>query len=244
MTRAAHRGHVDAAVLDAIQAGDPLPHDVAHRFQRVLRLQDGAAVELFDGTGRILAGTLAGGALTDVVVREGDDGLPALVVAQAVTKTEELELVIKKGTELGASRFLLVDCARGQVHLGDRAEKRVDRLLRVADDAARQCGRVTTPSVEGPVDVTSLALQIKAFPGVAVVGVVGASAPLSEALAGQAERGVLIVVGPEGGFDPAEIARLVDAGAVAVRLGVHVLRTETAALAALATVHAVWGDFR
>jgi 16S rRNA (uracil1498-N3)-methyltransferase len=244
----APRAHVDGAVLDGIADGRAtLPPDAAHRFTRVLRLKDGDAIELFDGGRRVARGTLAlPDAIKDVVVSEVEDALPPLVIAQAVTKTDKLELVVKKGTELGASCFILVDTARGQVHLGgERADKRVDRLLRVAEDAARQSGRASVPSIEGPLAIRDLAARIRSFTGVSVVGVVGAAGPLSAALAAAADKlradGVLVVVGPEGGLDPAEIDALVDAGAVPVRLGVHVLRTETAALAALAAAQAALG---
>lgn len=240
------RAHVDSAVLDAIHDGRvALPPDAAHRFFRVLRLGPGTVVEVFDGAGRVARGRLEEpGSLVETVIEQANDRLPPLVVAQAVTRTEKLELVVQKGTELGASRFVLVDCARGQVHLGDRAEKRRDRLARIAEDAARQCGRVSVPIIEGPIDVPRLCAEVRAFPGVAAVGLVTAQAPLSEVLAADAEktgRGLFIVVGPEGGLDDREAHALEQAGAVPVRLGAHVLRTETAALVALAAAQAALG---
>lgn len=241
------RAHVDRSVLEAVHNGRVvLPPRVAHRFFRVLRLEPGEPVELFDGAGRIARGRLeAPDSLADVELTSAVDPLPPLIVAQAVTRTEKLEFVVQKGTELGASRFVLVDCARGQVHLGDRAEKRRDRLSRIAEDAARQSGRATVPVVEGPLSVDLLCKVVGDFSGIAVVGLVGSEIPLSESLAADPTRlgsGVLIVVGPEGGLDDAEGRALVGAGAVPVRLGAHVLRTETAALAALAAVQVALGQ--
>lgn len=240
------RAHVHGGILDGVHEGRvALPADAAHRFFRVLRLEPGTVVEVFDGAGRVARGKLEPpGSLVEIEIEQASDRLPPLVVAQAVTKTDKLELVVQKGTELGASRFVLVDCARSQVHLGDRAEKRRDRLARVAEDAARQCGRVSVPTIEGPIDVRRLCEQVRAFPGVAVVGLVTAQAPLSEALAAAPARtaqGVLVVVGPEGGLEEREARALEEAGAVPVRLGVHVLRTETAALVALAAAQAALG---
>lgn len=244
-----HRAHVEPSAIDAGRAGTlALPAAAAHRFLRVLRLVDGDAVELFDGSGRVARGRLEGERLCDVVIEVADDGLPPLVIAQAVVQTDKLELVVKKGTELGAAEFLLFDAARGQVHLsGERADKRVARLARVAEDAARQAGRARVPLVSGPVLLPALAARVAALVaqgGLAAVGAVDASVPLSEALAacGGVERaGALVAIGPEGGLGPHEVAALVEAGAVAVRLGAHVLRTETAGLAALAAIQAHLG---
>jgi 16S rRNA (uracil1498-N3)-methyltransferase len=240
------RAHVDAAVLDAIAGGRVvLPEAARHRFLRVLRLPEGELVEIFDGKGRVGRGRLAPpDALVDVVLSEAAEPLPPLVVAQAVTKTDKLELVVQKGTELGASEILLVECARSQVHLGDRAEKRRERLQRVADDAARQSGRARVPAVAGPITMAALCDRVRAFSGAAVVGLLEGSAPLSEALAADPDRiarGFLVVIGPEGGLDPAEATALLAAGARPVRLAAHVLRTETAALAALAVAQVALG---
>lgn len=224
-----------------------LPEDAAHRFLRVLRLAEGTTVELFDGTGRVARGALESpNLLSDVVLSQAAALLPPLVVVQGVTKTDKLELVVQKGTELGASAIWLLACARSQVHLDDdRAAKRCARLSRVADDAARQCGRAVVPAVEGPLALDALAQRIRDFAGVAVVGMVDAHASMSEALeaadARVASAGVLVVVGPEGGLDAREAQVLVEAGAVAVRLGAHVLRTETAGLVALAAAQVALG---
>lgn len=221
-----------------------LPPAAAHRFLRVLRLPEGTEVELFDGAGRVARGRLkAPDRLEEVRLVDVDELLPPLVVAQAVVKTDKLEWVVQKGTELGAAAFVLFDAERGQVDWKDKADKRVERLGRIAADAARQAGRARVPSVNGPESVAALCARVHGFAGVAVVGVPGVEAALSEVLAADGRRahGLLVVVGPEGGLSPAEIERLVAAGAVAVRLGAFVLRTETAALAALAAAQTALG---
>jgi 16S rRNA (uracil1498-N3)-methyltransferase len=241
------RAHVPPTVLDELRDGSlTLPRDAAHRFAHVLRLDAGADIELFDGGGRVLRGRFEPpDRARDCELLRVDDVLPPLILAQAVTKTEKLELVVQKATELGASAIVLVDAARCQVRLdADRADKRRARLGRVADDAARQCGRARTPAIEGPEPIDALCARLRAFGGVRAVAALGSSLPLSRLLeedARLASNGFLVVVGPEGGLTDQEVAALEDAGAQAVRLGAHVLRTETAGLAALAIAQGALG---
>jgi 16S rRNA (uracil1498-N3)-methyltransferase len=251
------RAFVDDDRLDGVIAGDivTLPGDVAHRFFRVLRLSDGAAIELFDESGRVVQGTARDphGMLVsavDVI----DEVLPPLVVLQAVTKTDKLELVVQKATELGASRVVLFQARRSQVRLGgkagddDRADKKLARLERIAADAARQCGRARPPTLAGPLDLKAALAEAKgmAQAGVAVAGVVDADTTLSQHLATEARRlkagGLVLVVGPEGGLDADEVQAFADAGVVGVRWSRFVLRTETAALSALAIAQAALGE--
>lgn len=227
-----------------------LPERVAFRFARVLRLERGADVEVFDGHGHVGRGHFVPPATVKFTsLGVADDGLPPLVVVQALTKTDKLELVAQKATELGATRLVLWKAARAQVKLDDeRGDKKVARLQRVADDAARQCGRSRPPVIEGPLrtaEVTALIKGLVDGGGVAVVGVVDAESKLSVQLHNDRVRlqhGFAIVVGPEGGVDGVEEDAFVDAGAVGVCFSRFVLRTETAALAALSLAQAALGE--
>lgn len=249
------RAYVSPAALVVNGGVIALPSDVSHRFARVLRLADGEPVELFDGTGRVARGTLAasGSTLVDVVLDTIGDGLPPLVLAQAAVATDKLELVVQKATELGASHVCVFDAARSQIHLkADRLEKRQARLQRIAEDAARQSGRASVPAVSWLASTVALSTsplwrERVAARAAIVVGAVDAPTPLSEVLAQHSDvldvgtGGALVTVGPEGGLDAGEIKALVAAGAQPVRLGAHVLRTETAGLVALAAVQARLG---
>lgn len=252
MTTTLRRAHVEPTVLDAIvDASLTLPPETAHRFTRVLRLADGTIVELFDGTGRVARGALdaAGTRVSNVIVEQRGDGLPPLILAQATAVTDKLELVVQKATELGVAHIALFDGARSQIRLkADRLEKRQARLARIAEDAARQSGRAGVPEVSFVGSATALAqsalLRDRAAAGAPIaVGALAASAPLSEVLAAAPVEtvGAVVVIGPEGGLDALEIAAFAAIGAVSVRLGAHVLRTETAGLVALAAMQARLG---
>lgn len=249
MTRRAfvddHRLH--DVVVGAVCA---LPDDVAHRFGRVLRMVDGDAFELFDDAGHVVSGTFsAPSSMTVVTVSMVDDALPPLTVVQALTKTDKLELVVQKATELGASRIVLFAARRCQVKLDDeRGDKKVARLTKIAQDAARQSGRGRPPVVSGPlplIDALKVCRAVVDDGGVAFAGIVDAESTLSSLLAARVDalrRGAVVVIGPEGGLDADEQQKFADAGVVGVRFSRHVLRTETAALAALTLCQAALGE--
>ncbi len=237
-----------------------LPQDVAHRFSRVLRLADGARVELFDDDGHVVVGVLAGDAIVVDDAAVTDDGLPPLIVLQAVTKADKLELVVQKGAELGASEVVLFPAHRSQVNLSgkkayskggdddERADKKLERLERIGQDASRQCLRARPPSVRAVKtldDAVAVARAVIDAGGLAVCGITDAEDTLSGLLVKHPERvqgGVVVIVGPEGGLDDEEERAFVAAGVSAVRWSRFVLRTETAALAALAVIQAALGE--
>jgi 16S rRNA (uracil1498-N3)-methyltransferase len=168
-----------------------------------------------------------------------------------MSRAEKVETVAQKATELGASQLVTFLAERGIVKLDDddRARKKAERLQRVANDAARQCGRSRPPEVQGPLSRKALLAEVeRAVAGGAVVvfGAVDGDDLLSAHLHARAPalraHGFGVVVGPEGGLSPAEQQGLAAAGAVGVRFSRYVLRTETAAVAALAVAQAALGE--
>jgi 16S rRNA (uracil1498-N3)-methyltransferase len=230
----------------------PLPSSLAHRFGIVLRLTDGAAVEVFDAVGRVARGAFRPPAALLVEHLGVDDvRLPPLWVFQALTRADKIETVAQKATELGASHLVPFVAERGIVKLDDddRARKKTERLQRVANDAARQCGRSRPPDVAAPLGRGALAKAVQACVDAGVVVVFGAvdgdallGAHLQERAPALRAHGFGVVVGPEGGLSPAEQQALSQAGAVGVRFSRFVLRTETAAVAALAVAQAALGE--
>jgi 16S rRNA (uracil1498-N3)-methyltransferase len=165
--------------------------------------------------------------------------LQHVTLIQALGKGDKPDRVIRDATALGASRILLTQTDRTVPKPGDRAESRRERYRRIAIDAARQCGRGNVPDIEGPVDLAKALADERL--SVARYGLdPEASVSLFTLLARTSPSTLALVVGPEGGFTDAERQATLDAGFTPARLGMFVLRTETAATAALAVVAASW----
>jgi 16S rRNA (uracil1498-N3)-methyltransferase len=201
-----------------------------HHLARVRRVRPGEAVTGADGYGRWRAYEVATVERGAVELRATSDLLrepalrPRLSVACALTKGEKPELVVQKLTELAVDTILLVIAARSVVRWDDaREEKAMDRLRKVAREAGAQSRRARLPTIDGPLPVRELVGR----PGLVVADRTGRgpdALPLPEG--GE----WVVAVGPEGGFDDDELASFGDAPRLA--LGEHVLRAETAALAA------------
>ncbi len=214
-----------------------------HYLAHVLRLRAGDAVEVFDGRGRSFDAHIESaderGATLRLLSERRSRPLRRITVVQALPKADKLEQVLQHGTELGASAFVPVSSERVVSRPPDeRAAKRVERWRRIVEEAARQCGRADVPEVK---PVRPLVEAVRALaPGTRtfVLDEEERALTLGEAFAPFRDGSdpVALVVGPEGGLSREEVDSLCRAGAVAVTLGRRILRTETAALAALAVL--------
>jgi 16S rRNA (uracil1498-N3)-methyltransferase len=212
-----------------------------HYLHDVLRLEVGAAVEVFDGRGGLYDASVEPGfeRLALGARREAPAGGAPIHLALALAKGEKVELVVQKATELGVARIVPWEAARSIVRLeGERAEERAKRWRRIAEEAARQCGRADVPEVRAPATLLELVAELP--PGFLPVAFHGeGSSPIARL---PAAAGVLAVVGPEGGLTAAELGTLTRAGAALASLGPRTLRAETAAIAAVALLQARYGD--
>lgn len=210
----------------------------------VLRLQTDAPLTLFDGRGGEYPATLTRVDKTAVLARLGahravERELPfPVVIAQALAKGERMDLVVQKATELGASALQPVATERSEVKLDtERAVKRVAHWQGVVRAASEQCGRNRLMEVRAPLAFDACLRQAAGLRLVLVAdGTALRRLPRPDA------DGLVLLIGPEGGLSDAEIARAEEAGFVRVSLGTRVLRTETAAIAALGAVQVLWGD--
>ena len=220
-----------------------------HYLVHVLRLGEGDALEVFDGGGRAFDARVL--ALAPLRLALGPARVApahrALSVLQGLPKGDKLEWVLQKGTELGAAGFYPVATRRSLVKLdalGDkRAGSKTARWQKIAEEAARQCGRSDVPQVHPPQPLLEAARALPAGTQLLVLDEEERALPLGEAFRQLALRlPVALVVGPEGGLAREEVQALLALGARPVTLGRLVLRTETAALAALAVMAHLDGE--
>jgi 16S rRNA (uracil1498-N3)-methyltransferase len=207
-----------------------------HHLGRVRRLEVGEIVTAADGTGRwrpyavdaVDRGTVALRATDDA--RQEPQLVPRLCVAFALTKGQKPETVVRQLTELGVDAVIPVVAERSVVRMrGDRADELAARLARVAREAACQSRRARVTVVETPCPLVDVVSSVGARLIVAERAGPGHAAPGPPLDAGAPPGGWTLLVGPEGGFSPAEQARL--AGVPRLAVGAHVLRAETAAVA-------------
>jgi 16S rRNA (uracil1498-N3)-methyltransferase len=235
------RVHLPPGRIGAARA--ELTDEARHYLRDVLRLPPGAAVELFDGQGGAWEATIEPGfaALAVGARRPQLAGGVAISLLFALAKGEKGDLVVQKATELGAARLCPWSAERSVVKLDDvKGRERAERWRRIAEAAARQCGRADVPAVEAPVALAAALAAVT--PGHRLVVLHGpGGAPLGHLGLDQAP-GVALVVGPEGGLTDRELAACQAAGALRGSLGPRTLRAETAAIAGMAVLQAVVGD--
>lgn len=214
----------------------------AHHAAVVRRVRPGEQVTVGDGVGLWLTGTVASVAPKEVVVRITQASTvppasPRLVLAQALAKGDRDELAVQAATELGVDEVVPWQAARSVSRWShDKAAKGVARWSAIVREAAKQAHRAWVPTVADPMSTAQLAVR----GGTVLVLEPTASLRLTDVdLASVTD--IVLVVGPEGGIAPDELAALEAGGATLVRLGDTVLRTSTAGPAALALVSARLG---
>ncbi len=230
------------------QARLVLPEDTAHHAARVLRLREGEPIAVFNGLGGEYAARLSKIGQRGVEVEIGEhsalerESPLAVTLVQAVSSGEKMDFTIQKAIELGVATIQPVLTVKSVVRLSaEREAKKLAHWKRVAIAACEQCGRNRVPEVRNAISVGSYcgapieaSLRLLLSPD----GKTGL-----RDMQQQIGRSVVIAAGPEAGFSDDEEQLLQRAGFVPVRLGRRILRTETAALAALAALNALAGDF-
>ncbi len=225
-----------------------LPELVAHHALRVLRLAVGDRIVLFTGDGGQFAATLVRADKRDAVAcidafdsTERESPL-AVTLVQGIAANDAMDHAVRRAVELGAAAIQPVLTTRSaRVPDGERGEKRLAHWRQIVVAACEQCGRNRIPQV---LAVMTLESWLAGRDPEAAGLVMTPTADVAIAAAPQPRDRFDLLVGPEGGLAPDEIALAQRSGMTAIRLGPRVLRAETAALASLAAINALWGDFR
>ena len=223
-----------------------LCEDGANHVGRVLRMQPGDQLELFDGSNHIYQAVI--NAVTkksvdvDILSRQLDDRESPLAIhlGQVISRGERMEFTIQKSVELGVNVITPLWSERCGVKLdSERMEKKIQQWQKIAIAACEQCGRNTIPEIRPlmklqqwcaePDDALKLNLHPRASYSIRTLPTIP-------------QAGVRLLIGSEGGLSPQEIAQTEEYGFVEVLLGKRVLRTETAAMAAITALQVCFGD--
>jgi 16S rRNA (uracil1498-N3)-methyltransferase len=211
---------------------------------RVLRMQVGEPLVLFNGGGGQYRATISAANKKAVVVTTGDhaaievESRLRLQLGIAISRGERMDWIVQKATELGVCSISPLFSERTEVRLkGERADKKLRHWQQVAISACEQCGRNRLPVIQPLQSLNQWVSEARADTRLVLHHRAGPpdtspAAPASAAL----------LVGPEGGLTSTEIASAEQAGFRPLQLGPRVLRTETAPLAAIAILQARWGD--
>lgn len=226
-----------------------LPPDTAHHAARVLRLREGDPVQIFDGLGNERHGKIAelGGkrvVVNGIIAIDNDRESPLnVLLAQALSSSEKMDWVIQKATELGVTEIQPIDTDRSVARLSaERAVKRLEHWQQVAISACEQCGRNVLPQIHTPMDIMVWLQQMQKLPDTKFILLPQGATSLQEQT--KPKGRIALLIGAEGGFTQAESDTALRCGFTAIRMGARVLRTETAAIAGLAALQALWGDFQ
>ena len=235
------------------QKPHPIPAELLHHL-RVRRISEGEVIPVFDGQGQIASATLIRlgnktGELAISAVKQNTQSEPpyGITLAQGLAGGDKMDWVIEKAIETGASRIVPLQCERSVTKLNrgsdaERAQKRLIHWRAITQAACEQCERTVLPLVE---PIQAIADYLANADG-GVEGTLkllfstGDHPPLAKTIEPLPAQNVILLIGPEGGFTPQEIELAMKAGFQAVSLGKRILRTETAGIAAISTIHAIW----
>jgi 16S rRNA (uracil1498-N3)-methyltransferase len=234
--------------VDEVRRGEAeLEGEEAEHLTRVLRVEIGQRYEICDG-GRLYLGEVIEARKRSVRFRmveslEVDEPAVRIVLLVSLIKFERFEWMIEKATELGVETIIPVQAERSESGLELAARKRIQRWSKIARSASQQSRRVHLPEIRLPLQMREAAqttarsrFYLEESPGCAML--------LSAAMAvpdRQVGETIAVLVGPEGGWTDRERGQLAAASWTAASLGPQILRTETAAIAALAVLTSAWG---
>ena len=223
------------------------PEDARHALT-VLRLKPGETVEVFWNFRRYQAqiAEITDGevALSPLIPLSSVEPALSITLFQALPKADKMDWIVQKSVELGVARFVPVRMQRCVVRLEEKdIPRKTERWQRIAHEAGKQSGRSVEMEVLPPQALSALPGLFSGLDAVMVPWEeCGQGGPRAFQAAHPALSSLGIVIGPEGGIDPREMELLTDAACVPVTLGPRILRTETASLAAVSAILALYGE--
>jgi len=239
--------HVPRIYLPEAQANSiaPVTSTVEHHLIRVLRLRDGAPLQVFDGEGLEYAALLSlDGTRTTIAIealRHAEERPPLPIdLFVAISRHTRMEWTLEKAVELGVSTIHPLLSERSKVRLDERrAERKQEHWQSVVISATAQSGRSRLCELKPPRPLSELWREN--FDTLQLILHHDATRGLTDLA--RPRKGLALLVGPESGFSSAELGEAEAAGWVPVRLGPHTLRAETAGPAAIAAAQALWGNW-
>lgn len=220
-----------------------LGEDVQH-ISKVLRLKCGDRIVLCDGEGTDYITAIESmnkdSIGTIILEKEASRGEPDIdtVLYQGIPKSTKMDTIIQKCTEMGIKRIVPVSTVRTVVRLESEKDerKKVERWTKIAEEAAKQSGRGIIPIVDMPVNLQQALSFATELDLVIIPYELEEVLPIKEVISKTKIRSIGFFIGPEGGFEPSEMEKAREMGAVPVTLGRRILRTETAGIAVLASI--------
>ncbi len=232
-----------------------LPEAAAHHALRVLRLKEGAPLILFDGRGGEWRAQIVGAggtaskaarmrvALQSFAAADRESPLQ-ITLAQSLPAGDKMDWVVEKCVELGVTAIQPVAAKRSVVRLSaERMARRVAHWNHIASAACEQSGRNRVPPVAPVLDLATYLARVQQDGQTAIRLMLAPHAGVALRELAQPNTPLIVLIGPEGGWEEAELHAAQVAGFRPIRLGPRILRTETAGAAALAALQALWGDF-
>ena len=235
------RVYIDQVLVVGTEAS--LPKETAHYLRQVLRLRDGDSVVLFNGLGGEYRGILRLNknqmtVIVDEYIERSVESVLNIHLGQGISRGEKMDFVVQKAVELGVREITPLMTERCGVKLQeDRAQKRLDHWQKIIISACEQSGRNELPRINAPMESTQWIAQrgepcrLICHPGLPIHKDTTAS-----------HTAVALLIGPEGGFSEEEVQRAMRQKFESLPLGPRILRTETAAVAALTKLQVTWGD--
>lgn len=235
------------------QKPHPLTSELLHHL-RVRRIVEGESIPIFDGAGQTATATLVrlGGKTGELAIEHIQSDISrepsyGITLAQGLAGGDKMDWVIEKAVETGAIAVVPLQCERSVIKLtrasdAERAEKRRAHWQAITQAACEQCERTVLPVIEPIQAIADYLRTLNGSSSLKFILCPGSQPTLVNAIQLSKAQNTIILIGPEGGFTPEEVDLAIAAGFKPVSLGSRILRTETAGIVAISSIHAIW-DF-